>query len=387
MSTRVELITWNDLIEHVTDFMGAQPSGEARRDAKRATLHGLRDIANCYNWAYYYSRGRINMNEPYSTGTVEYDHTGGAHERMLTLTDGTWPTWAALGYVNINDVVYEIATRQSSSIITLSVNSNPGEDVASGTSYTLFRDEYPLPCNFQSMGEVIIATFSRVLAFEHPNDWLARQRIWRGTACPHSYSIKGNPDYQNTLSMAVYPPPDDTYVIDYLYKRRPRPLKYDSYSTGTVSVSSGATAVVGSGTAFESGMVGSILRLGSTTQVPTSRWGSYPFSQERVITAVGSATACTVDAAWSASASAVKQMVSDPIDIDVGSMLTFLLRRSELNTGYARSRKDRGMLEQMCMQEEIRAREADSRNFKEEAMGRSGVWPTRLADFPFLGNG
>jgi hypothetical protein len=68
-------------------------------------------------------------------------------------------------------------------------------------------------------------------------------------------------------------------------------------------------------------------------------------------------------------------------------MLTFLLRKAELNTGHARSRRDRQLLEQMCMQEEIRAREADSRNFKEEAVGRSGVWPTRLADFPFLGNG
>lgn len=383
MASRVELITWNDLIEHLIDWMGANPTGEARRDAKRASYNAVRDVANCYSWAYYYTRGQFATNAAYSTGTVDYDHTGGSSERLVTLTDGTFPSWANLGWININDTVYEVASYIDSTHITLSVNSNPGQDVT-GSSFTLFRDEYPMPCNFQSMGEVILATFARVLEFSHPSTLLSRRRIWRGTATPHSYSINGSADFQNTMSFTVYPPPDNSYTVQYLFKRRPRPLKIDLKSDGTVSVSASGLSVTGTGTAFDQSMVGSTIRLGTTAQLPTSRWGNYPFTQERVITAVGSATSLTIDSAWDSGATSVKYVISDPVDIDVGSMLSFLLRKAELNTGHARNKRDREQLEQICQREEIRAREQDARSFKEEAIGRTGVWPTRLADFPFV---
>jgi hypothetical protein len=385
---RVELVTWQDLIEHLTDWMGGNPTSEARRDAKRASLSAVRDLANSHLWTYYYSKGRLVTSAPYSTGTVAYDHTGGAYERLLTLTDGTFPTWAAQGAVMIDDIVYEVYSYIDSTRLQLSTSSNPGADVDAGTSYTLFRDRYALPANFQAMGEMIIASFARTLQPEHPSSWLGRQRIWRGTATPHSYAIMGDPDYQNTLSMALYPPPDDAYSIDYMYKRRPRRLRIDSHDTGRVTVTSGSSAVTGVGTAFTSTMAGSVLRIGSTVNdVPTSRAGSYPFNQERIVTAVNSATSLTVDAAWDDSATLHKFMISDPVDVDTGAMLTALLRHAELETGHGRQKRDREELERTARQALLMAREADSRNFKEEAVGRASVWPTRLADFPFGGNG
>lgn len=384
---RVELTTWNDLIEHLTDWMGANPGKEARRDAKRAALSALRDLSNAHHWTYYYTKGRLVTSAPYSTGTIAYDHTGGSSERLVTLTDGTWPSWAAQGAIMIDDIVYEVYSRVDGTRITLSTNSNPGDDVASGTTYTLFRDRYALPANFQAMGEMIIATFARCLTPEHPQSWLGRQRIWRGTATPHSYAIMGDPDYQNTLSLALYPPPDDAYSIDYVYKRTPRPLKIDAATDGRVSVTSGAATVTGNGTAFTSRMVGSVIRLNDqVNEVPTGRAGSYPFTQERIVTSVTNSVTLTVDANWDDSATLQKYVISDPVDVNAGAMLTALLRHAELETGHARSRRDRGDLEQVARRALLAAREADSRHFKEEAVGRSPVWPTRLADFPFAGN-
>lgn len=383
---RVELITWNDCIEHVVDWLGGNPTNEARRDAKRASMHALRTLANSHSWTYYYTVGKLATVEPYTTGTVAYDHTGGSFERLVTLTGGVWPTWAANGVLNINDVLYEVYSRQSNTQLTLSTNSNPGADVASGTSYTLFRDNFALPANFQAMGEMIIAANARSLMPEHPNSWLARKRIWRGTATPYSYTILGDPNYQNTISMALYPPPDQAYSIDYLYKRRPRQLKIDSETTGKISVAGGGLSVSGSGTAFTSSMVGSTIRVGDASNIPTARWGSHPFQEERIITAVASATSLTVDAAWDNTASSVKYIISDPMDIDVGTMLSLLLRGSELETGHARNKRDRDLLQGMYREALIMAREADSRNFKQEVVGRSTVYPTRLADFPYIGN-
>jgi hypothetical protein len=384
---RVELVTWNDLIEHLTDWMGASPGAESRRDAKRASLTALREVANGHAWTYYYTRGRLNTAASYATGTVEYDHTGGAYERLVTLTDGTWPSWAALGTLMINNVTYEVYDRKSDTQITLSVNSNPGADVAAGSGFAIYRDQYPLPVNFQAMGELFIATEARLLGFEHPSTWLARQRVYRGTSIPSYYTVLGEGNYQNVLAIAFYPPPDQAYAIDYIYKRHPRPLKVDDYSTGTVAVGAGSQTVTGAGTAFTSSMVGSVIRLGDATHVPTSRAGSHPFAQERLVTGYASETSLTVDSGWDSAASGVKFRISDPVDVHTGSMLTAVLRKAELETGHARNKRDRGELERTYRDALIMAREADSRNFKEERAGGMRFWPYRLADMPFTGNG
>src|SRR5262245_52121399 len=221
---RVELVTFNDVIEHLIDWMGANPTAEARRDAKRATLQAMREVGDARNWAYYYTLGRFNTVAPYSTGTVSYDHTGGTYERQLTLDGGQWPAWAALGRTLIDDKVYEIAERKSDTILTLTSGSNPGEDIVGPSSFTIFRDQFPLQANCQSTGGMIIAAHSRVMTQEHPSNWISRQRVWRGMGCPVIYSMMGDPNYQNTIAIALYPPPDDEYALEYIYKRRPRPL-------------------------------------------------------------------------------------------------------------------------------------------------------------------
>jgi hypothetical protein len=384
---RVELITWSDLIEHLTDWMGANPSGEARRDAKRASLSALRAVANAHSWTYYYTRGRLNTVAAYSAGTVSYDQTGGAFERLVTLAGGTFPSWAALGTVQIENVTYEVAERKSDTQVTLSTNSNPGADIAGTSGWTIYRESYPLPTNFQSLGELYIATHARLLGFEHPSNWLARQRVYRGVSIPSSYTVLGEANYQNVLAIAFYPPPDLAYAVDYLYKRHPRPLRVEQETAGKVSVGVGSASVTGAGTAFSSRMVGSVIRIGDASDVPTARWGNSPAQDERVVTAVASATSLTVDSGWSVAANGVKYAISDPVDIHAPTMLTALLRRAELETGHARNKRDRGELEMAAQRELVMAREADARNFKEERAGSPGLWPVRYADMPFDASG
>src|SRR5262245_36339930 len=129
MASRVELVTWNDVIEHLVDWMGANPTAEARRDAKRATLQALREVGDAHNWTYYYTLGRLATHAPSSQGTVVYSRTGAAYERMVTLTGSTWPAWAALGRLSIGQMNYEVASRKSDTVLTLSSTSCPGADI------------------------------------------------------------------------------------------------------------------------------------------------------------------------------------------------------------------------------------------------------------------
>lgn len=379
---RVPLLTWSDLIDHLVDWMGANPTAEARRDARRASLNALREVSGIHNWTYYYGRGRVNTVAPYRTGTIAYDHAGGAYERLVTLTDGVWPDWAALGSLMVNNIPYEVYSRIDDTRITLSVNSNPGADVTAAAGWVLYRDQYTLPAGFQSMGDAIIVTQARQLTQEHPSQWLTRQRIWHGTAIPITYSIMGDQNYQNALAIAFYPPPDGVYPIDFIYKRKPRELRIDAYTAGTVAGVQGGITLTGTGTAWDSRMAGSVVRIGTATDAPTSRAGSFPARQERLVVSVESATSLTVDALWDEAFSEVKCVISDPVDIDTAAMETALLRKAELETAYARTLKNRTELIQTYNMEMIKARELDSRNFGDEVAGGRAMWPRRLANYP-----
>ena len=380
---RVALYTWKDLIDQLVDILGANPGAEAHRAAKQASLTALRNLASASRWMYYFDRFRIVTVAPYLTGTVAYDQTGGAYERVMTLTDGVWPSWAAQGTLLIDNINYEVVDRKSDTQITLSVASNPGQDLAAGTTYTLYRDTFPLPSNFQAMGTLILVSHSTILSYEHPQTWLERQRVYRGTALPRTYCVRGSPDWLNTLAISFFPPPDDAYEIDGIYERRPRDLKVDVYSTGTVSVPEGGTTLTGSGTAWTSRHVGCVIRLSANNKdLPTAEWGSNPPAVERIVTGVTSATECTVDDIIDDAYTGVKYLLSDPVDIETGAMLTALLRGCEYQLATLRRGADRAEAERAYSAAVILAREADSRHFGPQRVGHNLPFPVRLADMP-----
>ncbi len=370
----IQLTTWSDLLDHLVDWCGANPAAEVRRDARRASLNAMRDFSTAARWSYYYQLGRIVTSAPYSTGTVEYDHTGGSSERLMTLTDGVWPSWAALGSVVIDNVRYDVATRLSDTTVTLASSTNPGADVAAGESYTLIRDTYPMPINLNSIGMLILVGRSIVLEMDHPNTWLERQRIFHGVSEPRTYTITGSPDHVSGMALRLWPPPDDAHQMDLVYMRHPRQLKVDLVNAGKASLSSGSAAVTGSGaTAWSSRLVGSVFRVGVDPTKPATGWvGENPPQAERIVTAVSSTTQLTLDETVSFTAGSAYYSISDPVDVEPGAMLTGLLRCCEHQMSQARHMKDRAEVQRDYNAALILAREADSRYFRDEASGQGG---------------
>src|SRR5574338_846908 len=104
-------VTYKDLVDYCLDYAGGDVTVENRRKARRAVQNAYRDMAKDHRWRYYLIIGRLATVEYYSTGTIAYDHTGGANERQVTLTSGTWPSWAANGILVIDNVTYEVDSR------------------------------------------------------------------------------------------------------------------------------------------------------------------------------------------------------------------------------------------------------------------------------------
>lgn len=380
------LLTYSDLERHLLDYSGGAADLKAKQRFRRAIIAAYNTLNTKHNWSFFYNRGRVVTVSAYSTGTVVYDHTGGANERQLTLTDGTWPTWAPFGTIRIGTNFYEVDQYISSTIITLSRTSNPGDDVAS-TTYAIFRDTYPLPTDFVKADAVMNMNDQRLLEHVHPSQWMQYFRVNYGQAKPVLYTFRPDPNYFGQMAISFSPPPDQAYTHDFIYIRSPRPILVPEYSTGTVSISAASTSVTGSGTSWASNMRGSVIRFYSdSTHVPSDAAGLYPAVLERTIASVDSATGITMDAAADQTLSGVAYSISDPVDIDQAVCRNYILRECEHQfrqiarmdpTEQEVREHDRALME---------AKETDRRNIAREQVGPGGyVWD--VTKMPITTNG
>lgn len=358
--SQTPLDTYSDVLEFLLRLENSTDK-RVTQMAKSAVLSAYQELPIAKRFKYYYARARVTTDASYSTGTVAYDHTGGANERQLTLSSGTWPTNAARGLVLIDGVEYRVATRVSDSIVTLSVNSNPGADVASGTSYTWWRDTYPMPIDFTGADAML----------DHDDYWspvhaspgsVLNYRANNQTAYrPIVKSFLSDPDYVGVMAVKFSPPPDAVYNYDFMYVRSPMPMRVHEYSTGTVTVSS--TTVTGSGTSWTSDMVGTVIRFprSGVNEIPTGLDGLYPFAEQRIVTAVNSTTSLTIDSTLSGTYSAVKYRISDFIDLDYHVMREAFRKCAEYRFAENLSRTDQGTRYRSYEIALTRAKEADGK--------------------------
>lgn len=100
-----------------------------------------------HEWSFMRKRLPLNTTNPYKEGTI------GIASGVVTLTSGTWPSWAAQGDLSVTGGVYDVATRDSDTQITLEDTS---VDKDAGESYTLRQRWYDLPDDFGQMDEEIM---------------------------------------------------------------------------------------------------------------------------------------------------------------------------------------------------------------------------------------
>src|SRR3990167_35698 len=248
----IRMTTYRDLVGHILDYMGGSISDEINlRKARRAVLAAYASTTRAKMWSYYRQMGHVLTVASQTTGTITYTHS----TRAVTLASSTWPSWAALGTILIDNQAYDIATRDSTTQLTLSLNNNPGANVAAGTSYSLVQDTYALPCDLISVDELVNMTIPSCMDYLEPSAWLALHRVYRGAGIPDRFTITRHPKYHGLLALRVYPAPSQILRFEFVYRRQPRALGEDLYETGTCTVSSLLDSLTGNGTTWTSGMV------------------------------------------------------------------------------------------------------------------------------------
>jgi hypothetical protein len=376
----IQLTTYHDAVEYLIGYAGGDPQTKTVNDCQRSIINGYREFNASHEWSYLFQRQRITTVAPYSTGTVTYTNA----TRALDLAGGTWPTWAAYGTVMIANVVYEVASRASGTQLILSQSSNPGADLAAGTSYSIFRDTYPMPCDYQRGFDMIELVGGQLCTQVVPVDWLTPQQLSASAAKPRQFCVTADPNYLGVLAARFFPRPDAAYNFDFIYYRRPRQLNILDYNTGTVTVANGSSSVAGTSTSWAQKHVGSVIRFSPNGEKnpPTSLSGAYPYAYERVITGVTNATSLTVDEVLSEDLTGVKYRISDPLDLEEGAAMTAFWRESEKQLRSIKRMKSLPAEDQDYQMSYMRAREMDSRSMSLRVVGGSVAYRRRLSDMP-----
>lgn len=135
---------WAYALRMYGDHQGAKADTEKMEIVNDA----LSWLTNEDDWPYMHRFGVIDFNAAYTTGTIAI--TSGT--ATVTLTGGTWPTWAASGDIYLNGQSYRVSTRTSATVLTLAETFN-GDDV-SGSSYTLAQHRYALPSDLLRIDQI-----------------------------------------------------------------------------------------------------------------------------------------------------------------------------------------------------------------------------------------
>lgn len=321
MAVEPIVFTYADAVARLRFFTGGAAQDVEQATVRVACQDAYRDIANYGPWNYLYQDYNVPLVAPQNTGTIQYT----ASNNHLVLTGATWPSWITYGRIRIGGIVYQIDQSVNSTTVTLSIRTQPGADIAAGTSYQVYQSIYSLPADFRRINEpTTYSTWASSYVSLSEWQWLEWHINMQGP--PTQWTIGPDPHLPSGLAIYMAPyAPDASSPFAFTYYRSPRTIRYTGYETaaraGTITCNS--ASVAGGSTAFDSSMVGSILRFGGSA-VPTGLGDLTPYTEQRRIQSVQSTTALTLDYAPDGTYSGTKYCITDAVDLPDPLMNAFI---------------------------------------------------------------
>lgn len=315
------MITFSDLLEHIVVYAGRDNTKATAESCRRAAQMAVQILPTRHSWLWYRRSITITLSPVYSTGTVTYDSA----TRVLTLSGGTWPSWAVYGSVRIDGIEYLVQTRTSGTELVLQSTSCPDSDIVDATAYQIRRFAYQLPADCSAVGSVILEPYGQKLSYRRQVDPIA-QGTW--DAWLNCWGLYTDRTTYGRYCLIISPNNGQTGTLQVSYQATIQPLRYDTFDNGFVSVS--GTTVTGQNTKFRSDMVGQVFRCSLDGKTdPTSLFGNNPYIHESIIASVAGGEAMTLETAIASPVTRVKAVVSSILDVKHGPMYDYLCREAE----------------------------------------------------------
>jgi hypothetical protein len=386
--TQPYILTFCDVMEAAQDFVGYSGGTAGPTQVRRAVQAAMREVATAHPWSFFKEQGRVQLKAAESTGTIAYDHAGGATcERQLTISGDTWPSFTNdTDYgaaVKIGDALHIVQSYQSSTVLQLDPVLNPGADVAASTAMQVYPLWYKLPNDFVRFSEPQAEGLWRLgKAISHER-MLGYHRYNDTTGTLRYHCVRAIPELHGAHGLFLWPPSADDETCDFMYDRLPKELRHNGLDTadraGTVSMESNLLTVTGSDTTFASSMEGSLIRFGDASNNPTGLDGLYPFAYQQTIETVTNTESATLSQTLGGQPTSVKYVISDIIDLDANAHEAFLACvRKQL--AFQLRMKDKA--DHMAIYKEalVRAKNADCRDMQIQVMGPRRPRRLRLKD-------
>lgn len=209
--------SYNSLIERVGHELFGIRSGfsaDQETDILQCIRDGLQYVYSAHDWSFFRPVEDISTTAPYTTGTVTIA------SGVVTLTGGTFPSWAADGILKVSNSYYSISLRNSGTSLTLDDTS---VTVSSATAFSLGRPEIPLDDSFEAIANDSDLTYYPDQSQLYPP---VRQRHDQAIRTmqqanpyydrPIYYSVRTvefDPTVGSRKRLAFHPTPDAAYVL------------------------------------------------------------------------------------------------------------------------------------------------------------------------------
>lgn len=184
-----------------------------------------------HRWSWLSSLQPLTTSEPQSSTSATVTVTAG----VAVLGTGTWPSWAADGTLILDGVLYDVATRDSSTQVTL-IDTSLTDTF---TGYTLSRYRYALGSTFSALSHNEI-TFQPGVGYEpirvvDPDRIrTAYQQSGTNSSYPWLASVRTRtPATTGTVrELILFPLPNAVYQLEYKTKRTPLEYSDGDYLPG-----------------------------------------------------------------------------------------------------------------------------------------------------------
>lgn len=315
----VEIYTLHELVHRLILRVMGTDKDRTRALAVRAIQDAIRSLCAKHKWKYYKRQARMTTSAPLTTN-INYDLTGGAHERMATITDGqTWPSDVTYGELIIGDNPYRVMRRISDTVVTLEPDFAYPRDYSGGVVWE--RRSYTFTREIVKLVSLVSLTGNRHIEYLPSSEFSAADRSRWGSGLITYCTLHNQGSQFGGTELTLIPSPIEVETLEATATVAPIIPKIELVSGTDAAVTDYDVTV--SGASFTKKLIGSVFRLGSTDRAPT-HFDSDQWDHQAFITDVPSATTLTLSEAIPAPASERGYAISSPIDIHTSVMLEAL---------------------------------------------------------------
>jgi hypothetical protein len=319
-NTVPEVFTLADLVDRMVARSGAKPSDRNHDQFVRAIQDAIRQLpSKLHDWRYYRRTLRFTSS-PAQALTVDYQYTGGSHERLMTATTGEFPEDAAFGEVFVNNLPYRIYKRISSTEVQIHEQTAPTSDFT-GAEARWVRSEYRLPRRMTKVHALVNRSGNTPLMYMDQNAFYEAEYIRILYGYPSRYTIT-NIGLAGHIGVKLSPAPEQQDVFECNLTVSPLVPQVRLVSASDVVTSEGSDEITSDSSQFTDKLLNCLVRVSYDSAVPVGSTALHKW--QAFVVGIPDSNKLKLSEPCPFSSTDQTVAISSPIDIDADTMLAYV---------------------------------------------------------------